>query len=136
MVTTRVASPSSDSSDDSAGLEMSTQTLPANVILRSPHTEEQTTPVVPAMSVQRDVPTIFIPLVQAINSLCVEKQTDQPLRSNVAIKVSRLHPSVYRDAGVDKFKQYTDLAVRANIVRLGGTEGSAWIQLLPDWQGL
>lgn len=57
------------------------------------------------------------------------------LRSHLAIQLTKQNERVYRDAGVTKFKEFAALAKQQGIVELGGSEGSAWISLLPSWHG-
>jgi hypothetical protein len=41
--------------------------------------------------------------------------------------------STYKAAGVAKFSQYVALAEKQGIVEIGGSEGTAWIALKPEW---
>jgi hypothetical protein len=55
------------------------------------------------------------------------------LRGTLAIRLVQQNPQVYKQAGVQKFKEYAALAEKRGIVELGGSQGDAWISLLPKW---
>lgn len=57
------------------------------------------------------------------------------LRSAVAVELKQRNPSVYREAGVEKFKEYAALAESMGLVTLGGIHGTAWIALGPSCFG-
>lgn len=59
----------------------------------------------------------------------------RPLRSKVALEITAQNSSAYKQAGVQRFGQYVDIAVRTGIVEIGGKEGEAWIALCPGWVG-
>lgn len=123
-----------DDPSESEDLEMSIQTLPDNHTTRP---RVSLAPVVhaPPDAGPRAVPRQFLPLVQVLDRLR-EAGTDKPLRSHVAIALTKVQPRVYDSAGVLRFKQYADMAKRNGFVDLGGSEGEAWISLLPNWHGL
>ncbi|PPQ89119.1 hypothetical protein CVT25_006491 [Psilocybe cyanescens] len=76
------------------------------------------------------VPVHFKVLVQCLQNYRL-KGNFRPLRSIIAPEVAK--SGVFKKAGVDRFKQYTMIAVELGIVELGGTEGDAWIFLKPQW---
>ena len=55
-------------------------------------------------------------------------------RSTISTTLVQKDKLLYKRAGVTRFGEYTALAERVGIVRLGGREGGAWISLHPDWQ--
>ncbi|KAK1220730.1 hypothetical protein PQX77_016478, partial [Marasmius sp. AFHP31] len=61
-----------------------------------------------------------------------EAGVDQPLRGSVALELVKQDSKVYEKAGVTRFKEFTELAVKARLVSLGGTMGDAWISLHHD----
>ncbi|EKM55732.1 uncharacterized protein PHACADRAFT_184504 [Phanerochaete carnosa HHB-10118-sp] len=76
----------------------------------------------------------FQSLVDVLDSARRAGQTKM-LRSHLAIQLTKRNERVYRDAGVTKFKEFAALAQQQGIIELGGSEGSAWIALLPPWYG-
>jgi len=57
----------------------------------------------------------------------------RPSRSIVAEKLLKQDALVYKRAGVKKFKEYVALAVKAQVVIIGGSEAEAWISLDPTF---
>lgn len=57
----------------------------------------------------------------------------QMLRSQLSVQLKQHNPDVFVTAGVFKFKDYAALAEQHGVVELGGSEGSAWIALRPEW---
>jgi hypothetical protein len=76
----------------------------------------------------KSVPPEFIILVNELKAQ-QKRGVFRPSRSNVAIDLVKQDSSVYSRAGVSKFKDYIALAVEAQIVVIGGTQGDAWISL-------
>jgi len=57
-----------------------------------------------------------------------------PSRSCIATTLQKRDPMAYQRSGVTKFRQFTALAEKAGIVRLGQLNGGDWISLHPNWQ--
>ncbi|KAF9050673.1 DUF537-domain-containing protein [Hymenopellis radicata] len=74
----------------------------------------------------------FHTLIRILNTHRL-KGRPQPLRSVIGLELSAWDNEVYKNAGVSKFKEYAELAVKAGVVELGGKDGSAWISLRPGW---
>ncbi len=74
----------------------------------------------------------FYTLIQILNTHRLNGRP-QPLRSAIGLELSTLDNTVYKNAGVTKFKEYAELAVKAGVIELGGKDGSAWISLRPEW---
>jgi hypothetical protein len=55
------------------------------------------------------------------------------LWSALGIHLMKENPRVYEEAGVRKLKDYVMLAEARGIVKLGGSEGGAWVALQPKW---
>lgn len=58
--------------------------------------------------------------------------TEQQLRSWVGVRMNR---GIYTRAGVANFKQYSQAAVKAGAIVMGGEQAHAWIALAPAWHG-
>ncbi|KAJ7046568.1 DUF537-domain-containing protein [Mycena alexandri] len=80
----------------------------------------------------KKVPAFFQPLIDVL-----EKHKSngvvRPLRSAVGYELVGLANSVYKQAGVKSFKEFTALAEKEEIIRMGGQDGKAWVSLHPDW---
>lgn len=76
------------------------------------------------------VPRVFVPLVQALEECAREGQV-RPLRSKVALRLTAIDRDVYEKAGASSWRDYSEVAVAAGIVVLGGTgvSGHEWIAL-------
>lgn len=81
--------------------------------------------------IRRNTPSKFLPLINRL-LLARSKGEMKSLRSTIAVELVQHDKSVYMRAGVSRFAQYTALAERASLIRLGGREGDAWITLHPD----
>ena len=77
------------------------------------------------------VPDKFKILVQCLKTHR-SKGNLRPLRSKISIEIAR-NGSIYRQAGVLKFREYAAIAEEAGIIELGGSEGTAWIALMEPW---
>lgn len=75
------------------------------------------------------------PFQSLVDILDIARRAGQtrPLRSHIAIQLTKQNDRVYQLAGVTKFKDFAALAKQRGIVELGGQEGGAWISLLPAW---
>ncbi|KAJ3925159.1 MAG: NYN domain-containing protein [Lentinula lateritia] len=80
------------------------------------------------------IPRNFLFLVQHLEKLRL-KGTPAPSRSDVSFALMKKDKQTYQRAGCTKFKDYTSKAEQLGLVKLGGREGEAWIQLHPDLQG-
>lgn len=80
------------------------------------------------------IPAPFTLLVAVLDRLRIEGQ-NRPLRSHVSIALMHRNPRVYEQAGVVKFKQYSEIAQELRLIELGGLQGGAWISLRPQWHG-
>ena len=78
-------------------------------------------------------PPALWPLVLILRSHRV-KGSFIPLRSQIAVELSK-KPIIYKNAGVTKFSQYLELAVKEGLVEIGGANGTEWIRLVPKWYG-
>ncbi|KAJ7219081.1 NYN domain-containing protein [Mycena pura] len=77
------------------------------------------------------VPPAFQPLVDVLWKHRANGMT-RPPRSIVALELVGLAKTVYVQTGVQNFKQFTALAEAARVVKMGGTQGQAWISLHHD----
>ncbi|KAJ7582917.1 NYN domain-containing protein [Mycena floridula] len=77
------------------------------------------------------IPPEFLYLAQQLEARRLSGDP-RPLRSKFA---AELPMTVYRRAGVEKFKDYAALAEKAGIIALGGAGGYAWITLHTQWHG-
>lgn len=77
------------------------------------------------------IPPEFLDMAQQLEMRRMNGD-ERPLRSKFAAELS---PSLYKLAGVEKFKDYAALASQAGVVVLGGTGGYAWISLHRQWHG-
>ena len=58
----------------------------------------------------------------------------RPTRSQVALYVLQpCNGNPYKQAGVEKWAQYAELARKEGIIELGGREAAAWVALTPKW---
>jgi hypothetical protein len=73
-------------------------------------------------------PSQFTLLVSVLNDLRLKGLTS-PSWGTVGGELLALKPSIYKDAGVNKFGRYVTLAAEAGIVQLGDN----WICLQPKW---
>ena len=88
-----------------------------------------TTP--PSPKTERHVPPAFKILVKCLQTLRA-KGVLRPLRSAIALEVAN-DGQTYAAAGVERWKQYSEMAVTLGLVELGGTNGDAWITLTKEW---
>ncbi|KAJ7752064.1 NYN domain-containing protein [Mycena metata] len=86
------------------------------------------TPIIPPTP--KVVPAIFKSLVASLEKQRA-KGIPRPLRSIVSVDIMK-DKQLYQRAGVQKFSQFAGLAEKAGIIKLGGTQASAWISLHPD----
>ncbi|KAJ3252412.1 hypothetical protein HK103_001579 [Boothiomyces macroporosus] len=68
-------------------------------------------------------------LIEILKELRV-KGSNQPLRSYVGLEISTRNSQAYAKAGADGFKMYAEQAEKLGLVQLGGTGGTAWIELI------
>ena len=75
----------------------------------------------------------FCDLVKVLNDLRLAG--DPEPRFGTAAKLLRKNPSVYKDAGVTKFKDYVEAAVETGVVtiRSGVQTGDGWFKLCPAY---
>lgn len=96
------------------------------------------TPLDPAVSAytpaQRQVPTLFIPLVRALE-ISRSQGFEAPLYNRVAFIMLQRYPDTYEAAGVSRWKEYESLAVEEGIITVGGSESRPTVSLAPAWQG-
>ena len=88
-----------------------------------------TPPVIP--SPPKVIPTTFVILVQTLQAHRA-KGVARPLRTTVALEIAK-GGATYKNAGVDKFSQYTALAEKQGIIELGVLQTTAWMSLKPVW---
>jgi len=55
----------------------------------------------------------------------------QPLRSHVSVQLKQRNENIYMETQTSRFRYFCDAAVKAGVVKIGGSEGAAWISL-PD----
>ena len=76
----------------------------------------------------------FQHLIDILDAALRAGQSTLP-RSYVSIQLKKRDERVYQAVGVTKFREYAALAKQQGIIELGGSEGHAWISLLPTWHG-
>jgi hypothetical protein len=81
----------------------------------------------------RHSPPEFAALVELLKKEHLKGST-QIARSTIALALTQQDKMVYLRAGVQKFSEYSALAVNAGIAQMGGIGGDAWIALHPDWR--
>lgn len=74
----------------------------------------------------------FVKLMQILEDN-LNRGVPLSLRSAVSSQLSQT--DVYASAGVNGWKEYAALAVKAGLIRLGGRSDKAWVELHPDWIG-
>ncbi|KAF7304721.1 NYN domain-containing protein [Mycena kentingensis (nom. inval.)] len=80
-------------------------------------------PVIPA---SRFVPEIFAPLVKGLEAQKALGIT-QVRRAIIGQELS--NGSAYRRAGVQSFSEYAALAAKHGLIKMGGSDGLAWVEL-------
>lgn len=88
----------------------------------------------PTSSFAASVPPYFVQMVDILETAHREGRP-RLLRSHVAVQLVQRTPTIYQQAGVDKFKDYAAFAERLGLVELGGIQGTAWIALGPSYLG-
>ena len=75
----------------------------------------------------------FHDLIEILNDLRLAGDSE-PQFSAVASRLVRNNPSIYRDAGVAKFKEYTEAAVEAEVITVCRVDGGhGWLRLCPAY---
>jgi hypothetical protein len=74
------------------------------------------------------ISSLFVVLVDLLRELAGD--AERVLYSKIRSVLVKRDPSVYERAGVKKFKQYIQLAVRAGVVIKGGKGARRWLSLL------
>ncbi|KAF7359554.1 hypothetical protein MSAN_01298500 [Mycena sanguinolenta] len=77
------------------------------------------------------VPPTFRPLIDILLKHSAEGTT-QPLRSTVGQELVSSAATIYTQAGVSNFSQFTALAERAKLIQMGKSNGRDWIRLHRD----
>lgn len=89
-----------------------------------------------AVSALSWLPPHFVNLVRAMQELHAKSPTPELLRSTVAVLLSQRHNGEYKQAGYADFKAFSTAAERRGLITMGGSQGSAWMKLRPEWLGL
>lgn len=76
----------------------------------------------------------FKPLIKVLKE-CRASGSPKPLWGVVAFEILKKDPNIYEKSGVQKFIQYSELAVAKKIVQVGGPTGSQWMRLHPNFKG-
>ncbi|KAJ3828752.1 NYN domain-containing protein [Lentinula raphanica] len=88
---------------------------------------------VPA-SLPKVIPPHFLLLVQHLEKLRL-RGIPHPLRSVLSLALVKMDPLIYKRAECVRFKDFANKAEAVGLIRLGGTDGKAWIGLHPDLHG-
>ena len=88
-------------------------------------------PVPNSPKTERHVPPHFKVLVKCLQTHRA-KGILRPLRSGIALEIAN-DGKTYAAAGVERWKQYCEMAVTLGLVELGGMHGDAWISLTKEW---
>ena len=76
----------------------------------------------------------FRDLIKVLNDLRLVEDPE-PRFSTVGPRLLRQNPSIYDGAGVAKFKEYVETAVKAGVVTARGVKnGDGWLKLCPDYR--
>ncbi|KAJ7752060.1 DUF537-domain-containing protein [Mycena metata] len=117
-------------------LDSPVRNLGAETPPQNPQTRPGPVPVpVEKEASAKKVPAFFQPLIDVLKKH-KSNGVIRPLRSAVGYELVGLANSVYKQAGVKSFKEFTALAEKEGIIRMGGQDGKAWISLHPDWASL
>ncbi|ESK92988.1 hypothetical protein Moror_8891 [Moniliophthora roreri MCA 2997] len=127
--------PPSDASSSSVSTQISVPPVESyhtvQSLMQGPSRDADIQPAIAPSLIELHVPAGFQMLVQILQRY-YQKGVKRPFRSLVAVELANCDKMVYRNAGVPRFREYTALAVSANLIEMGGKEGGAWMAIHPD----